>query len=93
MAAFKAGDLRAARTLQLIQELDQVERRAKQDGCDSHERSRRRQESSGPRMQQLRRELDSLGNQAPPKTPMGVAITYALRQWNRFGISLSRSRS
>ena len=91
MAAFKAGDLRAARTLQLIQEPYQVERRANEDGCDSHERLRRRQESSAPRMQQLRKELDSLGSQAPPKTPLGVAITYALRQWDTLNLFLSDS--
>ena len=89
VAAFKAGDLRAARTLQLIQELYQVERRANEDGCDSQERLRRRQESSDPRMQQLRKELDSLGSQAPPKTPLGVAITYALRQWDTLNLFLS----
>lgn len=89
MAAFKAGDLRAARTLQLTQELYQVERRANEDGCDSHERLQRRQESSAPRMQQLRRELDSIESQAPPKTPLGVAITYALRRWDTLNLFLS----
>ncbi len=75
-----AGDLRGADFQALIQELYVIERRATDDGCDVTERLRRRQESSVPRMKLLRQELDSLGNQAPPKTPLGVAITYALRQ-------------
>ena len=89
VAAYQAGDLRVARTLQLIQELYVIERRATADGCDVTERLRRRQKSSVPRMKLLRQELDSLGNQAPPKTPLGVAITYALRQWNALTLFLS----
>ncbi len=57
IVAYTSGDLRVARRLQLIQELHQVERRANENVCDSHERFRRRQESSDPRMQQLHREL------------------------------------
>ena len=89
VAAYHAGDLRVARTLQLIQELYVIERRANEDRCNVTERLRRRQESSAPRMKLLRQELDSLGNQAPPKTPLGVAITYALRQWDALTLFLS----
>ncbi len=89
VAAYQAGDLRVARTLQLIQELYGIERRANEDRCNVTERLRRRQEFSAPRMKLLRQELDSLGNQAPPKTPLGVAITYARRQWEALTLFLS----
>ncbi len=79
--AYQAGDLRAAGPLRVIQRLYAIERRAKHDGCDAAERQRRRQAESQPLMQRLHDELQRLGAQAPPKTPLGQAITYALRQW------------
>ena len=79
--AYQTGDLRAAGPLRLIQQLYAIEKRAKQDGCDATERLRRRRAESQPLMQSLHEELQRLGAQAPPKTPLGQAITYALRQW------------
>ncbi|MFO0579771.1 MAG: transposase [Polyangia bacterium] len=81
VAALEAGDLRAAIPLRRIQQVYLVERRAQQDGCDAQERLRRRQQHSEPLMTQLRQQAEALGAQAPPKTPLGRAITYLLRQW------------
>ena len=79
--AFEAGDLRAAQPLLLIQKLYAVERQAKQDGCDEAERLQRRQQFSALLMQKLYEQVQMLAAQAPPKTPLGKATTYALRQW------------
>lgn len=79
--AFEAGDLRAAQPLLLIQQLYIVEKQAKQDGCDDAQRLQRRQQQSAPLMQKLHEQVQRLAAQAPPKTPLGQATTYALRQW------------
>jgi transposase len=79
--ALEAGDLRAAGPLALIRKLYEIERLAKESGVDAAERLRRRQAQSAPLMQRLQKGLVALGAQAPPKTPLGQAVGYALRQW------------
>jgi transposase len=79
--ALEAGDLRAAAPLHWMQKLYAVERQAKREGLDAAGRHKLRQTASVPLMEKLHAELLSLGAQAPPKTPLGQAITYALRQW------------
>lgn len=88
VAALEAGDLRAAFPLHLIQQIYVLERQATQEGCDAAERLRRRQQHAAPRMQELRRQAEALGAQAPPKTPLGRAITYLLRQWEPLTVFL-----
>lgn len=87
--AFELGDLRAAAPLSVIQKLYAVERQAGQEALDIAARQRRRQEFSTPLMQELRGHIDALCYQAPPKTPLGRAITYALRQWDTLTVFLS----
>lgn len=80
--ALEDGDARAAMPLTVIKKLYEIERRATQDGVDEQERQARRQTESRPLMEQLHKVLLSLQPQAPPKTPLGKAVGYALRQWN-----------
>lgn len=87
--AYQAGDLRAAVPLQLIQQVYAVEQRATQDGCDTDQRLQRRQQLSQPLMQKLREQLLLLQAQAPPKTPLGQALTYARRQWETLVLFLT----
>lgn len=75
VAALEAGDLRAAVPLQRMQKVYALERQATQAGCDAAERLQRRQQHSAPLMMQLRQQAEALGAQAPPKTPLGRAIT------------------
>jgi transposase len=88
VVALDAGDLRAAVPLRLIQKVYALERQATQAGCDAAERLRRRQQHSAPLMTQLRQQAEALGAQAPPKTPLGRAITYLLRQWEPLTVFL-----
>ncbi len=87
--AYQAGDLRAAVPLQLIQQIYAVEKRATQDSCDPEQRLQRRQQLSQPLMQKLREQLLLLQAQAPPKTPLGQALTYARRQWETLTLFLT----
>lgn len=87
--AFEQGDLRAAAPLFVIKQLYEVERQAKQAGADAEATRHRRQEQSAPLCTELRTQLEALGAQAPPKTPLGQAITYALRQWETLVVFLN----
>jgi hypothetical protein len=86
--AFELGDLRAAAPLLLIQKLYAVERQASEDALDIAARQRQREELSRPLLTELRSQIDALSYQAPPKTPLGRAITYALRQWETLTVFL-----
>ncbi|TXI77149.1 MAG: hypothetical protein E6Q43_01455, partial [Dokdonella sp.] len=86
--ALDQGDLRAAGPLALIQRLYAVEKTASEDGLDVTARQRLRDTRSRPLMTELRKQIDALCYQAPPKTPLGRAITYALRQWDTLTVFL-----
>lgn len=79
--ALEAGDARAAVPLALLKKLYDVERGVTQEGGDAQQRQLRRQTQSRPLMEQLHKVLEALKAQAPPKTPLGKAVGYALRQW------------
>lgn len=87
--ALDAGEARAAVSLTFIKKLYQIERRATQDGVDAQERLARRQTQSRPLMEQLHKVLLALQPQAPPKTLLGKAVGYALRQWDTLQTFLS----
>lgn len=86
--AFELGDLRAAGPLALIQKIYAVEKKASEEALDAAARQRRRDPFSRPLMTELRRQVDLLSFQSPPKTPLGRAITYALRQWETLTVFL-----
>lgn len=79
--AMEAKDTRAAVAVAMIQELYAIERQATQDGVHAEERTRRRQTQSRTVLERLRLFIDSVAPAAPPKSPLGKAVTYALRQW------------
>lgn len=79
--ALEAGDARAAVALALIRKLYKLEAKATQEGLDNAARLDLRQRESVPVMAQLEKELQRLGAQAPPKTLLGQAVGYSVRQW------------
>jgi transposase len=82
VAALEAGDTRAAYPLRLIQKLYRIEHDATVTGVCATERTRLRQTLSRPLVDTLHAWLlSSPALQAPPKSPLGQALTYALRRW------------
>ncbi len=79
--ALEAGDARAAVVLALMRKLYQLEAKATEQNLDSFGRLHLRQSQSAQVMAQLEKELSQLHAQAPPKTPLGQAVGYAMRQW------------
>ena len=88
LQAFELGDARAAGPLSVIQKIYKIERQMSEKGLDAEARQRRREECSRPLMTALRTQVDQLSYESPPKTPMGRAITYALRQWDTLTVFL-----
>jgi transposase len=86
--ALEAGDARAAIPLVLFRKLYEVERRATEARADAAQRLKMRQQESAPLLMQLQKELHALRAQAPPKTPLGVALGYAHRQWETLTVFL-----
>jgi transposase len=81
VVAVEGGDLRAAIAVDLIQKLYVVEREATADDLDHEARLARRRERSAPLMNELGAWIASVHPAAPPKTPLGKALTYAINQW------------
>jgi hypothetical protein len=69
----------AQEALDLIRSLYRVERRAK--GLPPEERAARRREEAAPAVATLREKLEAWQPDVLPKSPLGEAIGYALRQW------------
>ncbi len=67
--------------LDLIVELYQVEREAKEQGLDTEDRLRLRQRRSVPLLEQIKDWLEGTLPDVLPKSPMATAIQYVLRQW------------
>lgn len=70
---------RASQMLALIGELYALEREVKH--ADEATRLAARQERSMPTLAQIRSWLDAEGEVVLPRSPMGLAITYAQNQW------------
>lgn len=71
----------AKRVLARIGGLYAVESRATRRGVDEARRLAWRQRFSRRRLERLRRYLDELSVQVLPKSPLGKAITYTLKNW------------
>ena len=64
-----------------IQKLYRIESDIKDLG--SEEKQQQRQERAKPLLDQFKAWLDRSANQVPPKTAVGKAIAYSLRQWHK----------
>jgi transposase len=84
---------RSAQALAYIRLLYDVEDQAKEQHLDSVARAALRQELALPRLAQFKAWLEtqqlSDGGGVLPKSPMGMAITYALNQWNALCVYVS----
>jgi transposase len=83
VVAVEGGDLRAAIAVDLIQNLYAVERAATDEEIDHEARLARRRELSAPIMDELGGWIARVHPDAPPKSPLGKAITYAVNQWRQ----------
>lgn len=79
--ALERGDHRAAYAIKLIKKLFRVEKVATADEVTPEERLARRKEHSQPILDKLRAWADDIVSRAPPKTPLGKALTYLANQW------------
>ena len=90
--ALQGGHTEAAVAVSLIGKLYHIEAEARRDGASLDELLRRRNELSRPTMDQLGRVVANLQNSAVPKSPVGRATTYAIRQWQTLSVFLSDPR-
>jgi len=86
--AARSGDTLALEPLRMIARLFAVERVSALAGDTADERRARRSEHSRPVLDELRAWLDEQRPLLPPKTPIGRAIGYLHRQWNRLTLFL-----
>ncbi len=86
------GDHRAEPFLVLIGQLFAVEGKATEDGVGHEERLRRRVEQSKPVLDELVIEINRVSAQAPPKSPLGRAITYLTNQRQHLRMFLEDGR-
>jgi transposase len=77
-----AGDQDAANAMEVMQRIYRVEREAKEQGLDADGRREIRQQESKPLLEAMRPWLDGIRPRHLPKSPMGDAINYTLRQWD-----------
>jgi hypothetical protein len=73
-------DARAARMIEWVQQLYQVERAGAEDSVEA--RRARRQEQSVPILDAIRVERDALAAAVLPKSPLGEAVRYLMNQWD-----------
>lgn len=73
-------DARAARMIDLVQQLYQIERAIATDGAEV--RRTRRVEQSVPILTAIRVERDALAAAVLPKSPLGEAVRYLTNQWD-----------
>ena len=82
-ACARGGDVLAFEALRKIRRLFAVERLSAIRGETADGRLCTRREHSAPALADLRVWLDEQHTKIPPKTPLGKAIGYLLRQWPR----------
>jgi transposase len=79
--AVRTSPKEASQVMVWIGELYGIERSAKKQGLDSEGRRAQRQERSRPILDRIHDYLKQITVTALPKSPLGDAIGYALRQW------------
>jgi transposase len=81
--ASRAGDRIALEGVRIIARLFVVERDATDAGDNAEQRRARRNECSRPILDELKAWIARQKAVAPPKTPLGKALSYLERQWPR----------
>ena len=65
-----------------IQELYTIERKARQDNMPSDQRKELRLDKSLPILNELGKQIAQMNKTAIPKSPMGIALNYAVQRWD-----------
>lgn len=89
IACARSGDALAFVPLKILRRLFAVERLSSLHGESAEQRLARRLKDSAPVVEELRRWLDEHRAIIPPKTPLGKAIGYLHRQWERLTLFLT----
>ncbi len=87
--AAEAGDARAAIAVTLIAALYKVERDTTDATLGPDERVVQRQAVAAPVMKTLHEWLLASVMNAPPRTPLGIAVNYTLNQWDSLQVYLT----
>ena len=90
--AARGGDTLALVPLKMIRRLFAVERLSSLHGETPEERLARRREQSAPVLDELKEWLTEQRKVIPPKTPLGKALGYLHRQWQRLTLFLDDGR-
>jgi transposase len=80
--AFETDRVRCAEMLEYIRQLFAVEREAQERNMNPSERFFLRLDKSRPILTQIKTKLDAWSITVLPKSPLGQAVGYALRQWD-----------
>jgi transposase len=78
----------AARVVDLIANIYQVEKRADQQRLEPEQRQILRQNEARPLLAKIKALLDERATTTPPKSLLGKAIAYARNQWERIEVYL-----
>lgn len=79
--ALDGGDRRAARAIELIADMYQVERVSKELGESFEQRRIRREQDTRPLLAELGQWIADTSREAPQRTPLGKALFYTARRW------------
>jgi len=90
--ALDAGDARAAVVVSVLREIYAVEAKARAEGVDRDGLRDRRQRDSRPLVERLHRIIGDLAGRATPKSPLGMAVAYAVNQWSTLILFLDDPR-
>jgi transposase len=91
-ACARSGDALALVPLRIMRRLFAVERLSAIHGEDAEARLLRRKEHSAPVLDELHAWIKDHFKVIPPKTPLGKAIGYLLRQWRRLVLFMTDGR-
>jgi transposase len=91
-ACVRSGDALALVPLRILRRLFAVERLSAILGESADARLARRKKDSAPVLVELRAWMEEQRKVIPPKTPLGKAIHYLFRQWNRLGLFMTDGR-
>jgi transposase len=82
----------AQEALDLITELYRVEHDARSESLAQTEHLERRKQRAGPLVKRLEAWLRTQEPRHPPRSPLGIAIRYALNQWDELRVFLDDAR-
>jgi len=82
----------AGQAMDLIKAIYAVEHKADQEGMSPDQRKELRQLKAKPLFKELKALLDKTQSEAPPKSLLGKAVTYALNQWELLLVYLEDGR-